>query len=156
MSIPRRMFLFVILGLAVWSTVASLTAAYYYTQYAETRRTFEEFKSLVINANVQMNYGNGIQNWHNETVIAGSTAFDALLTVTTNVVYQTTAYGVFVTSIDGVKNVAETPTSGRAWLWYYWNATTLKWADLLKASDAYVLRPNDSIAWRYESYSYSF
>jgi len=155
-SIQRRTFLFAILGLAVWSTAASLTAAYYYTQYVETRRTFEELKSLVINANVQMNYGNETQNWHNETVIAGSTAFDALLTVTTNVEYQTTAYGVFVTSVDGVKNVAETPTSGRAWLWYYWNATTLKWADLLKASDAYVLRPNAAIAWRYESYSYSF
>lgn len=156
MSIQRRTMLFVILGLTVWSAAATLTAAYYYSQYVETRRTFQELKSLVIDVNVLMNYGNDTQDWHNETVIAGSTAFEALLTVTKNVEYQTTAYGVFVTSIDGVKNVAETLTSGRAWLWYYWNATASKWTDLLKAADAYILRPNDSITWRYESYSYSF
>jgi len=156
MSMQRRAFLFVVLGLTVWSAVSTLTAAYYYTQYVEARRTFEELKSLVIEANVLMNYGNGTQNWHNETVIAGSTAFDALLAVTKNVEYQTTVYGVFITSIDGVKNVAETPSSGRAWLWYYWNTTTSKWTDLLKASDAYILKPNDSVSWRYESYSYSF
>jgi len=155
-NMQRRTLLFVMLGLAVWSAVATFTAAYYYKQYLETRGAFQELKSLVIDVNVLMNYGNGTQDWNNETVVAGSTAFDALLTVTTNVEYQTTAYGVFVTSIDRVKNVAETPASGRAWLWYYWNVTTLKWTDLLRASDAYVLRPNDSIAWRYESYSYSF
>jgi predicted nucleic acid-binding protein len=136
--------------------MATLTAAYYYTQYVETRKTFEELKSLVIDANVLMNYGNGTQSWRNETVMAGSTAFDALLAVTKNVEYQTTAYGVFVTSINRVKNVAETLTSGHAWLWYYWNVTASKWTDLLKAADAYILKPNDSITWRYESYSYSF
>jgi len=156
MSIQRRTLLFVTLGLMVWSAMATLTAAYYYTQYVETRRTFEELKSLVIDVNVLMDYGNGTQGWHNETVIAGSTAFDALLAVTKDVEYQTTAYGVFVTSINGVKNVAETPTSGRAWLWYYWNATTSKWTDLLKAADAYILKPNDSVEWRYEGYSFSF
>lgn len=156
MSIQRRTFLFVILGLAVWSAAATLTAAYYYTQYLETRRTFEELKSLVIDVNLLMNYGNGTENWHNETVIAGSTAFEALLTVTKNVEYQTTAYGVFVTAINGVKNVAETSASGHAWLWYYWDTTASKWTDLLKAADAYILRPNDSVTWRYESYSYSF
>jgi hypothetical protein len=133
---------------------ATLAAAYYYTQYIETRKTFEELNSLVFKANVLMDYGNGTQNWNNETVIAGSTAFDALLATTTNVEYTTTAYGVFVSSINGVKNVAETPMSGRAWLWYYWNTTTSKWIDLYKASDAYILKPNDSLTWRYEHYSF--
>jgi len=154
MSVSRRTLVFVALGLAVWAAVGTLTAAYYYNQYVETRRTFEELKSLVIDVNVFMNYGNGTQNWHNETLIAGATAFDALLNVTKNVEYQTSAYGVFVTSINGVKNIAETPTSGRAWLWYYWNATTLSWTDLQKASDAYILKPNDSIEWQYQNYSF--
>jgi hypothetical protein len=154
MSISRRTFLFVALGLIVWVAVATLTSAYYYSQYVETRRTFEELKSLVIDVNVFMDYGNGTQDWHNETVIAGATAFDALLGVTKNVEYQTTAYGVFVQSIDGVRNVAETQLSGRAWLWYYWNATSASWTDLMKASDAYILRPSDSIEWRYQSYSF--
>jgi hypothetical protein len=89
-------------------------------------------------------------------VIAGSTVFEILLTVTKNVDYKSSAYGVFVSAIEGVKNAVETPTSGRAWLWYWWNATSSKWTDLMKASDAYILKPNDSVAWRYESYSYSF
>ena len=147
------MLLFVILGLAVWSAVATLAAAYYYTQYIETRNTFQELKSLVISVNVLMDYGDETKSWHNETVIAGSTVFDALLVVTKEAEYETTAYGVFVTSINGVKNEG-TASSGHAWLWYYWDAATSKWVDLLKAADAYILKPNDSIAWRYESYSY--
>lgn len=135
---------------------ATLAGVYYYTLYIETRKTFEELNSLLIKTNVLMDYGNGTRLWHNETVIAGSTTFDALLATTTNVEYTTTVYGVFVSSINGVKNVAETPSSGRAWLWYFWNATTSKWIDLYKASDAYILKPNDSITWRYEDYSYSF
>lgn len=153
MSIQRRMLLFVTLGLMVWSAVATLTAAYYYTQYVETRKTFEELKSLVIDVNVLMDYGNGTQGWYNETLMAGSTALDALLAVTKNVEYKTYPFGVFVTSINGVKNEG-TATSGHAWLWYYWNATTSKWTDLLKAADAYILKADDSTAWRYESYSY--
>ncbi len=153
-SIERRTLLFALLGLVVWSSVATITAIYYYTQYTETRKTFEDIKSLVIHTNVLIDYGNGTQNWHNETVIAGSTAFDALLTTTKNVEYTASLYGVFVTSIDRVKNVAVTQTSGRAWLWYYWHATSSKWTDLLKASDAYILKPDDSTAWRYENYSF--
>jgi len=144
------------LGLAVWALTATLATAYYYGLYVETRATFEELKSLAINVNALLDYGNGTMSWHNQTVIAGSTTFEALLAVTKRVEYKTSAYGVFVSSIDGVSNVVETLTSGRAWLWYWWNATSSKWTDMLKAADAYILKPSDSIAWRYESYSYSF
>lgn len=159
MSMRRRTFLFVALGLTVWSLIATLTAAYYYAQYVETRRTFDELKSLVIKVNVLIDYGNETLDWHNATVIAGSTVFDALLSVTTNVEYTTTAYGVFVSSIDGIENIVDPPAPGRAsghaWLWYHWNTTALQWTDLLKASDAYVVKSDDSVAWRYESYSFS-
>jgi len=148
--------MFAALGLAVWALMATLAAAYYHGQYVETRGTFEELKSLAINVNLLLDYGNTTKNWHNQTVIAGSTVFEALLVVTKKVEYKTSAYGVFVSAIDGVNNVAETPMSGRAWLWYWWNATSSKWTDLMKASDAYILKPGDSIAWRYESYSYTF
>ena len=156
MGFQRRTLGFVAIGFVVWSLVATLTAAYYYSLYVETRRTFDELKSLAIDVNLLLDYGNGTQRWHNQTMIAGSTTFEILLTVTKNVDYKLSAYGVFVSAIDGVQNVAETPTSGRAWLWYWWNATSSKWTDLMKASDAYILRPNDSVVWRYESYSYSF
>ncbi len=153
LSIRRRTFLFAALGLAVWALVATFAAAYYYGLYTETRGSFEELRSLAIPVNVLLDYGNGTMNWHNQTVIAGATSFEALLAVTKKVEYQTSAYGVFVSSIDGVSNVVETLSSGRAWLWYWWNTTSLKWTDLLKASDAYFLKPDDIITWRYESYS---
>ncbi len=154
MGMKRRTFWFVTLGLIIWSMTATLSAAYYYAQYIETRETFEEFESLIIRANVLIDYGNSTQSWHNETMISGATAFDVLLTATKNVEYTIYPFGVYVTSIDGVE-VEGTPTSGRAWLWYYWNATASKWIDLYQASDAYILKPNDSITWRYEYYSYS-
>lgn len=156
MSVRRRTVVFVAMGLAVWALVATFATAYYYGLYLETRATFEQLKSLAIDVNVLLDYGNQTMNWHNQTVIAGSTAFEALLAATKKVEYKTSTYGVFVSSIDGVSNVVETPSSGRAWLWYWWNVTSSKWTDLLRASDAYILKPGDCIAWRYESYSYSF
>lgn len=154
MNVQKRTLVFAVVGLTVWALVATLAAAYYNGLYTETRRTFEELKSLAINVNLLMDYGNGTSVWHNQTVIAGSTTFEALLTVTKRVEYETGAYGVFVSSINEVSNAVETPTSGRAWLWYWWNATSSSWTDLLRASDAYILKPNDSVTWRYESYSY--
>lgn len=156
MSVRRRTLMFAAMGLTVWALVATLASVYYHGLYVETRATFEQLKSLAIDMNVLLDYGNQTMNWHNQTAIAGSTAFEALLAVTKKVEYKTSAYGVFVSSINGVSNVVETPTSGRAWLWYWWNVTSSKWTDLLRASDAYILKPSDSIAWRYESYSYSF
>jgi hypothetical protein len=147
------MLLFVAMGLTVWSIMATLIAAYYYTQYIETRKTVEEFRSLVIKVNVLLDYGNGTQNWHNETAVGGSTVFEALLTSTKKVQYQTFSYGVLVSSIDGVEN-SGTASSGYAWFWYWWNATASRWTNLEEGADACILKPNDSIAWRYENYSY--
>lgn len=152
MSVSRRTLLFVVLGLVVWASVGTLTAAYYYNQYVETRRTFEEFKSVVIDVNVLMNYGNGTQNWHNQTLIAGATAFDALLSVTKDVDYRIFSFGVLVESINGVRNTGT--MSGYAWFWYDWNATTLSWVNLQEAADGYILKPIDSIEWRYQSFSF--
>lgn len=151
-SMEKRTLMFALLGLIVWSSIASITAFYYYAQYNETRQTFEQLKSLIIQTNVLIDYGNGTENWHNETVTAGSTAFDGLLAATKNVEYRVYSFGVMVESINGVKTVVESPTTGRAWLWYHWNATTSKWIEGTTGADAYVLRPDDSTTWRYQSY----
>jgi hypothetical protein len=149
----RRTLIFVAMGLVVWSLVATLTAAYYYSLYVDTRRTFDELKSLAIDVNLLLDYGNGTQKWHNRTAVAGTTVFEILLAVTKNVSYESSLYGAYVKAIDGVQQVQETETSGRAWLWSWWNATSSEWTKLMVASDMYILRPNDSVAWRYESYS---
>lgn len=154
MSSEKRTFIFALLALLMWSSVTTITTIYYYGQYTETRKTFDELKSLVIYVNVLLDYGNGTQNWYNRTITqAGSTALDALLAVTTNVDYKMYSFGVLVTSINGVQNVVETPTTGRAWLWYYRNATATEWTFPLTGANVYILRPDDSIAWRYEGYS---
>ncbi len=153
MSSERRTLLFSLVGLIVWSLVATMAAIYYYSQYTETRKTFNELKSLTIYTNVLLDYGNGTQSWHNRTLTrAGSTAFDALRAMTTKVVYDKYSFGVLVTSIDGVRNVAENPSSGHAWFWYYWNTTAAQWTYSQIGADAYILKPEESIAWRYEHY----
>ncbi len=153
MGVQRRTFMFVAMGLAVWALVATLATAYYYGLYVETRGTFEELKSLAIDVNLLLDYGNGTQKWHNRTAIAGTTVFEILLAVTKNVSYESSLYGAYVKAIDGVQEVQETTTSGHAWLWSWWNATSSEWTKLMVASDMYILKPNDSVAWRYESYS---
>jgi hypothetical protein len=152
--------MFALLGLVVWSSAATLTAAYYYTQYNETRGAFEQWKSIVADTSILIDYGNGTANWHNETVIAGSTAFDALLTVTKNVKYDMSANGAYVKSINGLLESveAQTPTSmtGHSWFFYYWSSTGSNWTKSSKGADQYILKPNDSTAWRFEHYSYSW
>lgn len=154
MSAEKRTLLFALLGLLVWSSVATMTAIYYYTQYADARKTFEELEGLVMHANVMIDYGNGTLRWHNETIVAGSTAFDALLATTKKVEFKSYPVGVYVTSIDGVSEAVLTEKSGRSWLWYYWNAAASRWASANKAADMYILKPGDSTAWRYESWSF--
>ncbi len=146
MGIQRRALVFATVGLAVWASVSTLTAAYYYSQYAETRRNFEELRSLVINVNVMIDDGNGNPEWHNTTVIAGSTAFDALLQVA-SVEYKLYSFGAYVTSINGV---SENLVSKLSWYWYWWNATSSGWDMGLVGCDTYTLEPNDSIKWSYE------
>ena len=154
MSSERRTLLFSLVGLIVWSLVATMTAIYFYSQYTETRKTFDELKALIIYTNVLLDYGNDTQSWHNKTLIrAGATTFDALLAATTDVEYKMYSFGVLVTSINGLQNVVESPSSGRAWIWYYWNATSSEWTFGPIAADAYILKPDDTIAWRYEGYS---
>jgi len=150
--------MFALLGLVVWSSAATLTAAYYYTQYTETRGAFEQWKSIVANTNVLIDYANGTINWHNETIIAGSTAFDALLTATKKVDYKMSANGAYVSSINGLAESieAQTPTSvaGHGWFFYYWSNAGSNWTLSSTGADQYILKPNDSTAWRFESYSY--
>lgn len=152
--------MFALLGLVVWSSAATLTAAYYYTQYSETRDSFEQFRSVVTNTNVLIDYGNGTADWHNETIIAGSTGFDALLAATKNVEYKMYVIGVRVLSINGLAESveAQTPTSvaGRGWFFYNWESTASNWTQSSKGADQYILKPNDSTAWRFEPYSVSW
>jgi hypothetical protein len=154
MPVRKRTFVFVALALLVWSVAASGFAGYYYTQYTNVKKAFEESESLIIKIDVLMDYGNGTKIWHNQTMlVAGSTVFDALLTITNDVQFQTSAFGVFVTSINGVENVAE-GTTGFAWLWYYWDTEKSEWTSGPVGADQYVLNPDGVIAWRYESYSF--
>jgi hypothetical protein len=153
-SAEKRTFLFALMGLLVWSSVATITAIYYYTQYVDSRKSFEKLQNLVMHANVMIDYGNGTSRWHNETIVAGSTAFDALLAATKKVEFKSYPVGVYVTSIDGVSEVVLSSKSGHSWLWYYWNATSSSWASVGKAADVYILQPGDSTAWRYESWSF--
>lgn len=110
--------------------------------------------------NVLIDYGNGTANWHNETVIAGSTAFDALLAVTKEVEYNMSANGAIISSINGLTGSveAQTPTSARgtSWFFYYWSSTGSNWTLSSVGADQYILKPNDATAWRFEHYSYSW
>jgi len=154
MSLRKRTFVFVTLALLVWSMAATGFAGYYYTQYTNVKKAFEESESLIIQIDILMDYGNGTRIWHNQTMlVAGSTVFDALLTITNDVQFQTSAFGVFVTSINGVENVAE-DTTGFAWLWYYWDAEKSEWTSGPVGADQYVLNPDGVIAWCYEGYSF--
>jgi hypothetical protein len=148
MSVRRRTVVFVVLALMVWAVLATGMAGYYYIRLEDVTKAFQEIKGSIIEVDVLIDYGNGTEKWHNHTkLIAGSTTFDALLEVTTDVQYEIHSFGKLITSIDGRKG-----EENSGWMWYFWNTEKLDWDYSLEAVDQYTLHPADIIKFEFTSW----
>ncbi|UCB60838.1 MAG: DUF4430 domain-containing protein [Candidatus Bathyarchaeota archaeon] len=146
--VKRRTVVFIGLALSVWAILATGLAGYYYLRFEDTLRAFHDVESSIIEVDFVIDYGNGTATWHNGTqLIAGSTAFDALLAVTTDVQYKSHSFGKLITSINGKE---EKENSG--WIWFYWDTEGSAWDYSLVAIDQHILHPDDMLRFEFTSW----
>ena len=109
--------------------------------------------------NLEIDYGNGTVEWHNETnVPAGYTLFE--LTQNNTVI----TYGYYALNqpghvlIDSINNKTMYTDSsyawGYSWIWYYWNNNGKKWVSGPVGCDAWLLENSGIYRWNYERWSY--
>lgn len=131
----------VALGFLCWALLATVTAAYYYSQYDTIFTRYSELRRPIA-VNVLLDYGNGTRIWFNQTsVSSGATAYDALAKVAS---VKVKWYGdsVFVTAINNVEMSGSYYWAGFVWGFGQWNAFTV-------AFNKYLLSPGESILFYY-------
>lgn len=111
-----------------------------------------------------INYGNGIsapyckyvkvrQVSFNLTAPLGVTLFNATLAMA-KVTYRKGVYGIYITSINGVKERILSSKEGYSWLWYILDRTTGRFVLGPVACDKYVIKEGDVIMWKYSHWKF--
>lgn len=145
--VRRRTAVFIVLAFSVWAILATGMAGYYYLRFEDVLKAFQEIESSIIEVDLLIDYGNGTETWHNRTeLIAGSTAFDALQTVTRDVEVDPYGVMIFITSIDGIGGEEN---SEWFWFWDYWDDDKSEWGNTMEACNQYILHPDDIIKFEF-------
>lgn len=123
-----------------WAIVASSMFGYYYYQFTDL---VDRIGGLPVSINLSIDYANGTRHWFNGTI--GATLYDAMIQAGWNV--EATSFGVmglYVTSINGVKESAD---DSKYWGWWTW--TEYGWSHGGSACDKYIISASESIIWYY-------
>jgi hypothetical protein len=116
-------------------------------------------EATTLSVDVEINYGNGSLEWHNETTIpAGYTLFKLMQDVAV-IKYSYYALAqpghVLVDSINNKTEYTDTSYSwGYSWIWYYWNDSEKTWVSGPVGCDAWQLKNGGIYGWNYERWSY--
>ncbi len=129
----------------------SYAALNYYSQAESYKRNYqalmEDLEDLTIVVNMKIDYGNGTENWFNNTRVP----LDAsLLTATTTVVdvdYSVSELGAFVNKIN---NIGLDPNT--FWLWSYLDRDSGSFVQGPVGCDQWVLRNGDVVLWIYTKF----
>lgn len=116
-------------------------------------------EATTLSVNIEINYGNGTVEWHNETnVPSGHTLFESTqnLTVITYSYYALNEPGhILINSINNVTSYTDSSYAwGYSWIWYYWNGNGKKWISGPVGCDAWQLENGGIYKWNYERWSY--
>jgi len=144
----KRILVFAVLALTVWSVTATAYAGYYYMQHKQLEDTLKTMQSLILKVNILINYGNETKEWHNATLVPiGATVFNATLAVA-KVDY--TFWGEYVL-INAINEAQGTQDTG--WIWWIWDPSTSQWKSALEAANKHVLVDGDTIGWNYQNWA---
>lgn len=104
----------------------------------------ESIEPITLRVSLLVKYDNGTKVWFNNTLVpVGWSLFNLTLHATKgNVEYQASYFGLFVTSINNVKQYGS-----NYWLWYRWDPESQDWTLGETGADSYMLRRNDVLAW---------
>jgi hypothetical protein len=140
----------------MWAAAALLCttigASYYALNYqsqntklqADYEALLEDVEDLTISINMMVDYGDGNVVWLNDTRLPLDINLLRALEILAEIEYTTSEYGAFVTKVNGV---GDDPT--KFWLWFWYDTEAESWAYGPSASDFWVLRDGDVVAWEY-------
>jgi len=142
----RSKVVFLALALAVWAILASSVAVYYYVRYSEASTHLQALEEATVKVGVVIDYGNGTVEEFEGLIldVEGATALNALLLVA-RVEYKVYPFGVFVESINGVKNSKEL----NMWWLYYVRQPGGEEKMPEVGADQYKLKTGETVIWRY-------
>ncbi|NIO37282.1 hypothetical protein GTO27_06200 [Candidatus Bathyarchaeota archaeon] len=114
-------------------------------------------RSVILNINICIDYGNGTLNWHNETAMpAGSSLFQATPEIAkiNYTYYQFIQPGHILLHSINDKDAVTGDSEGWNWIWYYWDRDLREWISGPIGCDAWMLRNNCSYKWKFEHWSW--
>ncbi len=121
--------------------------------------SFTLSEATTLSVNIEIDYGNGTMEWHNETqTLAGQTLFG----ITQNIAVINYSYYAFTEPghvlIDSINNVRKytdpSYSSGYSWIWYYYSDSNKMWLNGPVGCDAWLLKNDGVYRWSYELWSY--
>lgn len=144
MSAVKNKWAIAALIIAIWALSASLVAGYYWLQY---NNLAQQTSGLRITVNIGIDYGNGTRTYYNDTnAWTGETVLAVTERVTT-VETASSAYGKYVTTINGLKAQGDF-----GWTYWPWNSTSNSWEFAPVGADVYQIVANGStFLWYYQN-----
>jgi len=105
--------------------------------------TAQNLQEVSFTPKILIKYNNGTKEWHNQTFIPiGWSLFNATDKITNGNIEYGQTFGIFITSINGVKQ--DPPDY---WLWYLWDDNSTSWTFGPIGAGAYRLKSEDIVAW---------
>ncbi len=154
MEISKRSLVIFGLGWLTSLMLVGCIAGYYYIEHLNLLKRLEEYKRqpLFMRVNICIDYAewNGTIVWHNNTFVPLESN---LLNATQMVAVVSFAYwesydACFVDAINNVRN-----SGGKYWMWYCWIGSRWEYGPV--GADKYILSPEETVMWRYETPSYT-
>ncbi|MFW6117323.1 MAG: hypothetical protein ACOC6G_01910 [Thermoproteota archaeon] len=140
MAVLQNKWALATIAVLCWAVIASSAFGYYYYQYTDL---VDRIGGTPSSINLAIDYGNGTRRWFNDTTEA--TLYDAMLHAGWDVeVEHFGGMGVYVKSINDVKEAAD---GTQSWSWWTW--TQFGWAHGGSAWDKYVVSPDETIICYY-------
>jgi len=128
--------------------LTSALSFHYYAQYVAAEKrytdTLSSLNDVSYKVNILVKYSNGTKSWYNQTIIPiGWSLFNATSKATGGKVEGSwSSFGVFVTSINGVKGVGPD-----YWLWFTWDASKKEWVSGPTGADSHIMKQGETVAW---------
>jgi len=159
--VSKGAFYGIVAVLVALLVISSVVAVAYYDEYQQELTTnshqSSELQHLIskygatLESSVLVYFGNGTQQWYNDTQVQpGWNLYTLTLAVTNGNVNSTCcAYGShFITGIDGIQNQ---PSKNTAWLNWTYNSTS-GWATAQVGADQINVYNDSAFAWTYCAY----
>ena len=104
----------------------------------------EELEDFTAQVDIMIDYGNGTVQWYNDTRIQTSASVLDATVLACDVEYQTSDFGSFVTTVNGVEQDAS-----HFWIWSFYDDG---WEVGMVGADQYNIHDGDIIGWTYTSF----